>query len=430
MSGAQPRDGGSPTGGAASGAASGANVDPSMEDILASIRRILSEEDAPAAAPDEAAERQPGVFLLDSSMLVADAAKENPPRPEIQARSAPPPPPPLLTPAPSDVVPPAPAVRPWAQDMPSKAAASDPPVERTPTETTTGAAPPVDAEDGAPEPPVAARPEPLLLHTSQLEPAPDEAAPTETAADEPAPIETARTETAAVETAPIEPTQAAPQRNTPAAETTLGEPAFAMPPPSHPATASANDTQAEMLPPSAGATLSTGLPGSAHPPAFARPGTSDDAVAAPMEAPLSSDAVPALAPSFMAPLPGTSRPGVGEEPGGEMAGQPDTSSAAGPPAPQARPSVGMPISPVLMPVPRPPPVHAAYQAAGVAVPGFRVCHSTAASGARRAHRNRDGPLRYGHVREGRVRHGHLWWARFRPTDIRPADIRPAGVRHA
>ena len=45
-----------------------------MEDILASIRRILSEEDVPAAPPQQEAEQQQDVLVLDSSMLVADNA--------------------------------------------------------------------------------------------------------------------------------------------------------------------------------------------------------------------------------------------------------------------------------------------------------------------------------------------------------------------
>lgn len=67
----------------------GAAADPSMEDILASIRRILSEDEAPAAAPT--AEPAEEVMELDASMLVAE--------PPVQA--APPPPPPAPPPAPA-----------------------------------------------------------------------------------------------------------------------------------------------------------------------------------------------------------------------------------------------------------------------------------------------------------------------------------------
>ncbi len=57
-------------------------ADPSMEDILASIRRILNEDDnaAPPAAEHSAAGSQPhkpeedGVLVLDDSMLIAPGA--------------------------------------------------------------------------------------------------------------------------------------------------------------------------------------------------------------------------------------------------------------------------------------------------------------------------------------------------------------------
>jgi len=55
-----------------------------MEDILASIRRILSEEDVPAAPPSEEPEQEPDVLLLDSSMLVA----ELPPTPKVVETAA------------------------------------------------------------------------------------------------------------------------------------------------------------------------------------------------------------------------------------------------------------------------------------------------------------------------------------------------------
>ena len=82
----------------AGGMTPGAGADPSMEDILASIRRILSEEDSstapaakPAASPAKqvsppvatpAAERPQDVLVLDNSMLVAEApARPSPPSP-------------------------------------------------------------------------------------------------------------------------------------------------------------------------------------------------------------------------------------------------------------------------------------------------------------------------------------------------------------
>ena len=79
-------------------------ADPSMEEILASIRRILNEDDAPAgtegAAP-AAAETDEDVLVLDRTMMVnpPDAATEvaEPPRPAapppMASRPAPEPPP-------------------------------------------------------------------------------------------------------------------------------------------------------------------------------------------------------------------------------------------------------------------------------------------------------------------------------------------------
>jgi len=107
MSGSQTQQGGAQPG--------SAGADPSMEDILASIRRILSEEDVPTppssqgassqgassqGAPSQVAssqgaepEQEQDVLLLDSSMLVAEVP---PPRPAIRPRAVPPPPPPVL----------------------------------------------------------------------------------------------------------------------------------------------------------------------------------------------------------------------------------------------------------------------------------------------------------------------------------------------
>ena len=76
--------------------------DPSMEDILASIRRILSEEEptaaqAPAdatpvaAAEPRAPEEKPDdVLVLDPSMLVEEAAEAAAPSPPPPAEPAPP----------------------------------------------------------------------------------------------------------------------------------------------------------------------------------------------------------------------------------------------------------------------------------------------------------------------------------------------------
>ena len=77
MSGAQTPPGSSPGG-----------SDPSMEDILASIRRILSEDEAPTGAGAQSAQEQPqgegadsGVLVLDPSMMVSDPVHEAEPLP-------------------------------------------------------------------------------------------------------------------------------------------------------------------------------------------------------------------------------------------------------------------------------------------------------------------------------------------------------------
>lgn len=51
-----------------------ATPDPSMEDILASIRRILNEDETPKSAPEPAfpADPKPGVLVLDASMMVPE----------------------------------------------------------------------------------------------------------------------------------------------------------------------------------------------------------------------------------------------------------------------------------------------------------------------------------------------------------------------
>src|SRR5580692_11653243 len=111
----------------------GAGADPSMEDILASIRRILSEEDVPAATPaqqsvqEHEAEQGQDVLLLDSSMLVAEVP---PARPVIRARAVPPPPPPVLTPPEPAPVEPTPVEAKVAEPEPVAAVMPEPePVE-------------------------------------------------------------------------------------------------------------------------------------------------------------------------------------------------------------------------------------------------------------------------------------------------------------
>ena len=69
-----------------------AGADPSMEDILASIRRILSEEDAPAVAPP--GPRVPDILILDDTMLVPEATHAPVPHPGAGPQPPPQPPPP------------------------------------------------------------------------------------------------------------------------------------------------------------------------------------------------------------------------------------------------------------------------------------------------------------------------------------------------
>ena len=99
MSGAQTPPGSSPGG-----------SDPSMEDILASIRRILSEDEAPTGAGAETAQGQPqgegtdsGVLVLDPSMMVSDPVHEAEPLP-ADSLPAEPSPPAALPEAPSGLV--------------------------------------------------------------------------------------------------------------------------------------------------------------------------------------------------------------------------------------------------------------------------------------------------------------------------------------
>ena len=105
MSGAQ-----TPPAGAAGG------NDPSMEDILASIRRILSEEEpAPASATPPPApappEKSDGVLVLDSSMMVPDEPETAEPEPPPAPAAGPPAPLPLPVPV-HMVEPPAPDASP------------------------------------------------------------------------------------------------------------------------------------------------------------------------------------------------------------------------------------------------------------------------------------------------------------------------------
>jgi len=72
-----------PTGSAAPHSGPDPAADPSMEDILASIRRILNEDEAPKPAPNpDEPEKTPenGVLVLDSSMMVPEPSHDAPPR--------------------------------------------------------------------------------------------------------------------------------------------------------------------------------------------------------------------------------------------------------------------------------------------------------------------------------------------------------------
>jgi len=129
MSGSQ-----TPSGQAASEGQAAPGGDPSMEDILASIRRILSEDEtaAPAANPPSEADLPPeakpegeDVLVLDPAMMVADPAREAEP---VTAA-----PPPVAAPAP----PPAPAPQLVAPETAAAAASSVEGLVRTLTERTT-----------------------------------------------------------------------------------------------------------------------------------------------------------------------------------------------------------------------------------------------------------------------------------------------------
>ena len=85
-----------PTGPATPPPAADPATDPSMEDILASIRRILNEDEAPKPAPEPPEPGHApdnGVLVLDSSMMVPEPTRDTPPR------DAPPPKPPAERPA-------------------------------------------------------------------------------------------------------------------------------------------------------------------------------------------------------------------------------------------------------------------------------------------------------------------------------------------
>ncbi len=103
--------------------------DPSMEDILASIRRILNEDEAPKSAPEPEGPTG-GVLMLDSSMMVPETPPnapkaKSPPEPSATLENTPlPDPKPFIPPPPAPPAPPvAQSVRP-AQSAPSQPSTS------------------------------------------------------------------------------------------------------------------------------------------------------------------------------------------------------------------------------------------------------------------------------------------------------------------
>ena len=62
-------------------------ADPSMDDILASIRRILSDDEAAEAASPQPRDAEPGVLLLDPAMMVHEPDHE--PAPPAHAEPMP-----------------------------------------------------------------------------------------------------------------------------------------------------------------------------------------------------------------------------------------------------------------------------------------------------------------------------------------------------
>ncbi len=102
-----------------------AGADPSMEDILASIRRILSEDEPPPPEemPTPKPNAGPGILVLDQSMLVAEESQlEQEPIPPKHAT------PPASAAPPPDAAPRAPETPP--QPPPSSAPAAPQPSQR------------------------------------------------------------------------------------------------------------------------------------------------------------------------------------------------------------------------------------------------------------------------------------------------------------
>lgn len=105
-------------------------TDPSMEDILASIRRILSEDEKAAGAPPSAAGGD-NVLVLDETMLVPEAS----PPPPVHSMPAPPPPAPssAARPAAKQMVEPDMTEQTQAQAMADDMDFDPPPIAARPT---------------------------------------------------------------------------------------------------------------------------------------------------------------------------------------------------------------------------------------------------------------------------------------------------------
>ena len=129
-----------PTGPATPPPAADPATDPSMEDILASIRRILNEDEAPKPAPEPPEPGHTpdnGVLVLDSSMMVPEPPRDTPPR-DTPLRDAPPPKPPaerpaiLEHPAVPEPAPPVSRASPQQQPAPAATSPNKPPAPSNP----------------------------------------------------------------------------------------------------------------------------------------------------------------------------------------------------------------------------------------------------------------------------------------------------------
>ncbi len=136
-----------PTGPATPPPAADPAADPSMEDILASIRRILNEDEAPKPPlePHEPGQiPDKGVLVLDSSMMVPEPSRDTPSR-DPSSRDAPPRDTSSRDASPRDVPQPkSPAERPAILEHPV-VSESEPTVSRAPSspqQPATAAAPP------------------------------------------------------------------------------------------------------------------------------------------------------------------------------------------------------------------------------------------------------------------------------------------------